>query len=451
MRGFRSLAVLGALLAGLVAYIYFVDAKKPVEPEGMEKRDKVFTVESEKIEDLTVKASNGEVTTLRKIGGAWQTTAPASGKADASEVSGITTNLATVEVASVVDEAPKDLAQYGLASPRIEIGFKAQGDKAGHRLKLGGKTPTGGDLYAQRGTEARVFLVPAYLESSFDRKAFDLRDKSLLSFDRDKVDRIELAHGDVKIEVAKSGADWMVVSPIRAKADFSAIEQLITRLGSGQMTSIEADQAADLKPYGLDAPSATATVAAGSARATLLVGAPAPEGKTGVFVKDASRQFVALAGKDLADDLKKSVDDLRRKDIFEFRSFNTTRLEITRGAETFVFEKVKGTAKEGKDAAEKWRRTAPTAADVDAGKMETLLSGLSNLRAQSFADPKAKTGLDAPAVTISARFDETNKQDRAAFGRVGTDVFASRGDEASAARLDGAAFDEALKALDAVK
>jgi hypothetical protein len=448
MRGFRSLGLLVALLGGLVAYIYFVDAKKPVEPEGTQKRDKVFTVEAEKIEDLAVKASNGETTTLRKSGGAWQLTAPGAGKADQSEVSGITTNLSTIEVAGVVDEAPKDLAQYGLAPPRVEIGFKAQGDKAERRLRLGGKTPTGGDMYAQLAGQSRVFMVPGYMESTFDRKAFDLRDKTLLAFDRDKVDRVEIAHGDVKIQVAKVGADWAIVAPISARADFSVVEQLITRLGTAPMTAIEADAAADLKPYGLDAPSATATVSAGSARATLVLGANAPEGKTGVFAKDASRPLVALVGADLSTDVKKTVDDLRRKDVFDFRSFNTTRLELRRGTDVFVFEKVKGA---GKDAADKWRRTSPTAGDVDAGKMETLLSNLSNLRAQSFADAKTKTGLDAPAVTVTARYDESNKTDAVSFGRAGSDVFASRGDEPGAARIEAPAFDEALKALDAVK
>jgi hypothetical protein len=197
MRGFRSLAILVALLGGLVAYIYFVDAKKPVEPEGAEKRDKVFTVEADKIESVTVKASTGEVTTLKKANNAWELTAPTTGKADSSDVSGITTNLSTVEITSVVDDKPKDLGPYGLATPKVEISFKAAGDKAEHRLKLGSKTPTGGDLYAQRGNDSRVFLIPAYLESSFDRKPFDLRDKTLLSFDRDKVDRIELAHDNV--------------------------------------------------------------------------------------------------------------------------------------------------------------------------------------------------------------------------------------------------------------
>src|SRR4029078_10433025 len=105
-------------------------------------------------------------------------------------------------------------------------------------------------------------------------------------------------------------------------------------------------------------------------------------------------------------------------DIFEFRSFNTTRLEITRGADTHVLRKGKGTRK---DAADKGRRAAPTVGDGDSGKMETLLSALSNLRAQSFADPKDKTGLEAPVLTVSARFDDAKKQERVAFARLGSD------------------------------
>lgn len=447
MRGFWSLAILLVVFGGLVGYIYFVDAKKPVEPEGVEKKDKVFTIEADKIERLEVTASNGEVAKLVKEKGTWQLTAPVQIKADASEVSGMTSNLASVEVNGIVDEQPKDLTPFGLKPPRVAVTFRAAGDKSDRRLLLGNKTPTGGDMYAQRGGESRVFLVPAYIESSFDRKPFDLRDKTLLAFDRDKVDRIELAHDDVRIELVKSGQDWMIAAPIGARADSSAVEQIVTRLQSAQMTGIEADTATDLKAYGLDTPSVAATVGAGSTRATLVLGKAAPEGKTGVYAKDASRPVVALVAKDLQDDLKKSVGDLRRKDIFEFRSFNAKRLDVARGADTYLFEKVKGT---GKDAAEKWRRTSPAAGDVDTTKMEALLSALSNLRAQSFADAKAPTGLDKPVLTVTARFDETNKQEKVSFGRVGSDVFASRGDEPGAAKIESSPFDEALKALDAV-
>ena len=48
MRSFRSIAVLGILFIGLVAYLYFVDSKKPVDQT--EEKAKVFAgVEADKI------------------------------------------------------------------------------------------------------------------------------------------------------------------------------------------------------------------------------------------------------------------------------------------------------------------------------------------------------------------------------------------------------------------
>jgi hypothetical protein len=116
MRSVRPLVALLVVLGGLVGYIYFVDLKKPVEPEGTEKKDKVFAIEADKIESLEVTSSGGEVTKLAKDKGTWQLTAPVAAKADASEVSGITSNLASVEIGSIVDDAPKDLAPFGLIS-----------------------------------------------------------------------------------------------------------------------------------------------------------------------------------------------------------------------------------------------------------------------------------------------------------------------------------------------
>jgi uncharacterized protein DUF4340 len=446
MRSGRSLLVLVVAFAGLVAYLYFVDAKKPVTEEGTEKRDKVFTVESDKIQELRVTSSSGETSTLKKNKDGWQLLEPVATKIDESEVSGITSNLASAEVQNVVDESPSNLQPYGLDKPRFQIAFKTAGDKDYRRLLVGSKTPTGGDLYAQRAGEKKVFLIPSYLESSLDRKPFDLRDKKILAFDREKVDRLEIAHDDVKLELVKSGQDWRLTAPVQAPADFSAVETIVTRLQSAQMKSIASDPAGDLKQYGLDKPAATATIGLGSSRATLAFGKAAESGD--VYARDVTRQAVVTVGNDLLTDIKKNAADLRRKDIFEFRAFNAKRVEITRGAQAAVFEKVKGS---GKDATEKWRRVSPSAGDIDQAKFETFLSNLSGLRAQSFADAKTPTGLDSPVAVVKVRFDETNKQEEVRFGRVGSDVYAGRSGEPGAARVETKAFDEALKSLDDVK
>jgi len=447
MRSGKGLLALAVVLAGLVAYVYFVDAKKPVTEAGVEQHDKVFTVEADKIEDLQITSSAGDVTTLKKAKAGWQMTAPAAAAVDDSAVSAITSNLASVENQGVVDEKPADLHQYGLKDPRVTVAFKTSADKDFRRLLLGSKTPTGGDTYAKLGASPAVFLIPSYTDSTFDKKPFDLRDKSVLKVERDKIDNVQLTHDKVTIDLAKNGLDWNLTAPVKARADFSAAEGLISRVQSAQMKSLVTDHDPKLEDYGLKDPAATVTVGAGSTRATLAIGKAAEGGD--LYARDLSRSdLIFTVGEDLATDLKKSVFDLRRKDLFEFRSFNTDRLEITRGSETFTFEKTKGS---GKDAAEKWQRTTPTKGDVDSAKMESLLSKLSALRAESFVDGKTPTGLANPVLTVGARFDDGKKQERVQFGRAGDDVFASRPDEPGAARVNAKEFDEAVQALDAIK
>ena len=233
---------------------------------GVEKRDKVFSIEADKIAELKVASSSGETSTLKKSKDGWQLVEPVAAKVDDSEVSGITSNLSSVELQSVVDEAPGSLEPFGLDTPRFQVAFKAAGDKDYRRLLVGSKTPTGGDLYAQRAGEKKVFLIPSYLESSLDRKPFDLRDKKILAFDREKVDRLEIVHGDVKLELVKSGQDWRLAAPLQAPADFSSVESIVTRLQSAQMKSIAADPAGDLKSTGstsLRRPQRWASAAAG--------------------------------------------------------------------------------------------------------------------------------------------------------------------------------------------
>jgi hypothetical protein len=147
----------------------------------------------------------------------------------------------------------------------------------------------------------------------------------------------------------------------------------------------------------------------------------------------------------LADDLKKGADEYRRKDLFEFRPYNANRVELTRNGQTIVFEKVKG---EGKDPQDKWRRVSPNPGDADKDKVESLLSRLSNMRASSFVDSTAKTGLDNPALTMTVKFDDNKKEEKVTFGKSGEDVYAQRPNEPGAAKADATDFNEAMKTLD---
>lgn len=440
MRGLTSTIILVVVLAGLGGYIYFVDSKRPAG--GVEDKQKVFTVEADKIQEITV-STDGESTSLRKEDGAWKITAPVATDADANEVSSLTSALAALEVNRVVDENASNLAEYGLAEPRITLAYKAEGGGSGE-IHVGAKTATQSDMYAVKPGEKRVFLVQAYQESSLGKKTFDLRDKRVLHFERDKVDLIELSQpGSPVVQLARSGSEWVVKAPIQARGDYSAIEGVLTRLSTASMTRLVDPNSP--QTFGLETPTAVATLGAGSTRATLEFGA---EQEGAVYARDRARP-AAIFGVDpsLATEVKKSADDLRDKDLFEFRTFNLLRVRIARGADTYEFQKVAGT---GETPTDKWQRVVDgKGTDVDTTKMEDLLTRLSGLRAQSFNPTTNAAGSGPFALTVSASYD-TDKFERVRFIRNDQQTFGVREGEAGVAVLDGSAYDETMKALDGV-
>jgi hypothetical protein len=440
----RSTLLLFLVLVALGAYIFFVERKREPAIEGdAEPRKKVFSVEAGKIEELQVKASAGDQTTLKKEGERWKLVAPVGAEADEGEVSGITSNLASLEQQRVVDEKASDLKPYGLDTPRIAVAFRAAGDKAMKRLLLGSKTPTGGDMYAKLDDGAQVFLVSGFLDSTFDRSTFDLRDKAVLKVERDKVDGIEVQAPTSALRFAKSQDAWSLAAPVQARADFGAVEGLLGRIVTARMKAIVEAEATDLKKYGLDAPAYTLGLSAGSARSTFLVGSQTTDGL--FYAKDASRPLVFTVDSVLVDDLKKPAADYRMKDLFEFRTFTGSRLEFTRDGTPLVFEKQKG---KDKDAPEKWAQVQPKK-EIEEGKILDFLSRLTNLRADTFVD--ALPAGAAQAAAVKAMSSEGKKEDTVTFFKAGEDVYATRPAEPGAAKVTATEFNEAIKLLDGLK
>lgn len=438
LRGFVVLLVVGI---PLFWYAYRDSKKGPVDDAP--KHDKVFSVDASKIDELAITSESGERTTLQRKGADWTIVQPAPAPTDQATVSGIASNLASMEIQRVIDDNPADVAEFGLASPRIEVTFKAGGQQ--HRLQIGQKTPAGTDVYARLADQKRVFLISSFLESTFNRSAFDLRDKSVLKLDREKVDSLAVTAAGREMRFEKANGEWTLKAPTEGRAEFSAVDGLVSRLGGLQMKSLVSPPPA--QGDGLEKPVATVRIGTGSSQATLLLGGPAGEGS--VFAKDAARPAVFTVDASLLDDLKKDPAEYRQKDLFDARSFNTTRLDIVRNGQTTAFEKTTAKDKDGKEV-EKWRQTSPLARDVEAAKIEALIAAATGARATSFAPAGAKTGLDTPELSVAFKYDGT-KDERVTFARSGTTVYAARAGSAGAAIVDAAVPDGIVKALEAVK
>ena len=175
----------------------------------------MFTVESDKIEEIAVKAETGEQTRLQKSGTEWQIVAPAAA-AGSSEVSGLTSNLSSLEVQQVVDENPSDLQQHGLTPPRIEVSFKHVADRH--------EDAAGTDLYAKRGGETKVFTIPSHVDRRSTRSRSTFATRLCTEVDRDKLDAIEFTAGDSTTRFAKPSGEWRMAAQSR-DAPISALSR----------------------------------------------------------------------------------------------------------------------------------------------------------------------------------------------------------------------------------
>jgi hypothetical protein len=446
MRG-RSTSILLVVAVAFGAYIYFVESKKPIVDENAKK--KVFAYETGKIDQVEIKVSGGDTTALKKETGGWTIVKPVTAPADQNAVNDIVTNLATLEEDRMVEENAADLKSYGLAEPRIDVTFNVSGEKGAKQILFGDKSPTGVGVYAKLPSDKRVFLVGTSADTTFNRSAFDLRDKTALKFQQDKVDSLELMSKNQTIRLEKSGEEWKMVKPIQAPADYVSVQGVLGQLQAAQMTTLKdkPEDLKDLKQYGLDKPEVTAVIGTGAQKVTFELGKAGDAGS--FWGRDPSRPAVFTVANGLAEELRKKPFDLRRKEIFDFRPFNTSRFEITRGKDTRAFERVKAKEPNGSDT---WKQVVPAEKTVDASNFEGALLEFSNLRANAAVDKiDPSLGLNAPAATITVKFDDGKKEERVTIGQHGSDVYAGRRDQPGALKVETGKYEAAIKKLDSIQ
>jgi len=444
MRGLRSTLLLLVITVSMGAYIYFVERHR-APSSAPEPNEQLFDFEANDLSSLRVTSEDGGVTTLERTDEMWRIATPVDTAADEATASSIASTLASLEVRRVVEESPINLEPFGLDEPMLDLGFSLNETDTTQHLLVGEETPTGADRYAKLSDTNRVFLIASYLNSTFNKTTFDLRDKTILRFEAADLDRLGITTADKTIRFEKVSNEWELAEPWRVRTDFSTVQSLIQSLNSGQMLSVEREEIDDLKTFGLAEPGYTVDARAGSATATLHIGDKTSDGAH--YAQDVSRALVFTIDESLVSSLDRNPSEYRSKDLFQFSPFNANWLEIQRGTATTVFEK---TDTQTEDGEESWQRVEPEPADVERAEMDDLLMKVSNLRAESFVTSRSDAGLEPEniAVAIRVRFGDGNKEERVAIWKTGDEMFAVHGDEPGAAQIDPSVFDDAITALE---
>jgi hypothetical protein len=417
------------VLAGLVVYIYRYE-REPIDPDTDSEREQVFEIEADQIQEIEIRRADGETLRLERSGeDAWQLLAPVQAPADASEADGLAGNIASLERERVVAEGELNLADYGLENPKLEVEFKTEDAETPTTVLLGDETPTTTNMYAKLADEDKVFVMAASLESSFDKKAWDLREKSVFHFSRDDVEEVVVKRPDGELVLARVSEDlWNVAKPSFTRADRYKASGLVSTLETSKMEEIVTEAAEDFAPYGLASPGYEVDIELKGGRSDkLLVG----EEKGGrYFARNPDRAMVYLIGASLVDELKKDASEYISKRLFDFATYQVSKFQIAPDAGAArVFEKTK------QDDEDVWAETAPEARDLDRTKVEDFLYKLNGTDADgTVTEGVAKLesyGLDRPAFTMTIWSKDGESVEEVVVGKPdGDSVYARRkGDE----------------------
>jgi hypothetical protein len=445
---FTKTAVLLAVALGVGAYAYFVERKKPAGDD--KKKETLFTFENAKAKEFSLETRAGETIRLVKEAGSWKLVEPTAAPADGTSVDTVLNALNGLAVEEVVAETPAGLADFGLEKPVAIAKVTVDGQPKPLMLKVGEKAPDGSGLYAQTDDKPRVFLIASWLGTNFEKKPFDFRDRDLLHLKRDDVRTLEATGPEGAFTVAKKDdGEWGFTAPVVTRAGRWSVDGLLSTIEGLRFESIAAEDAKDLKPFGLAKPTRTltATLADGSQR-KLEIGSPAP-GEKKWHARDALKSMVAVIPGALVDDLAKGMGELRQKRLLDVSTWDVEGVEAEgeKGKQVYSRTTTKGDA--GADV-RKWKRTTPDNKEIETSKLEDALFKLGGLDVAEFVDaPKGAEsyGLDKPMLRLTLRMSGGKSAPFVELAKKDGSGWARRSDDSAILKLDAAKADELVQAF----
>jgi len=272
-----------------------------------------------------------------------------------------------------------------------------------------------------------VFTVASYTKSSLDKTPSDLRDKRLLTFDSDKLTRVDLQAKGQPVEFGKNNRnEWQILKPRPLRADGSQVETLINKLKDAKMDLSGAQE--DIPKKFAAAPKvATAVVADAGGNQTLEV---RRDKDKNCYAKSSAVEGTYKVASDLADALDKNLDDFRNKKLFDFGFSDPSKVEL----------KTATYAKSG----DKWLAGSKT---LDNTSVQNLIDKLRDLSATKFPEK----GGGEPVFEARVTSGDGKRVEKISITKQGNQYFAQRENEPSIYELDSQAVTDLQKAASDVK
>ncbi len=188
----------------------------------------------------------------------WRITHPSPSPADAATVNSLLFDLKDAKVEEFVKSDIKDPELYGLETPQKSLTVHMK-ESDPWTLDLGNTSSDGGHYFARRTGDSTVFTIATDTVTKLFRSPHEIKDKHLLSFKTDEIEKVLIEYHDKYFELLKKDDRWSLERPekIREVKGISGKDILWT------LNTLEYESLADASAHaetGLDKPSLVITL-----------------------------------------------------------------------------------------------------------------------------------------------------------------------------------------------
>lgn len=430
MKQWRKNAPFLLFLLFLAAVLYALKFERGETPqERAKKLGTLLDFQANKVTRIQLVGQKGPIT-LEKKEGKWRIVEPIQAEADQEEVERLLKDWQDRQTTRIIPgKEVEDWGRFGLKEPKHQLTLVEE-DGTQATLLIGDEAPDNAYFARVKGRDQLLKFSSWFIKDTIlEKKLDDLRDKTLLAFEKGDVERLVLQHGEQGVECAREGGKWWLIRPRRAPADENEVDAILSGLRDAKIEEFVEDRPADLAPYGLDKPQASIVLALG-AKGTqkLLIGKVKAEGSTStssssgkVYVKREVEPAVYVVEQKVLDYAKKTPHDLRRKLVWDLQKDKVRQVLYTRQGRTVELKKRE---KPEAQETETWDLLQPQRIKADRQRVDDLLYALRDLTATAFIDPPADPavyGLTTPQAEVRV-WQEGEKEPRILqVGKVASD------------------------------
>jgi hypothetical protein len=371
------------IAAALAGYYLVVESPR----NGGPGREPLLSLDPELVDSLTIQRGDSTLS-LRRVDTHWELIRPLRDLADASAAMRLLAAIADADVERSIG-VQDDLAPFGLDAPVTVSIYAAAAEQ---ELYIGGYTVDREFVYAARGGEDEVLLVPTAIHRYASAPLSRFRFRRVATFDLSTVDSFRVDGRQRSMKWRRGAPGWFTVAGADTiPGDTASVEWILRRLRGLRVVAFPP---ADRDYFG-DGPHPRITVYrhAPSPPQRIVV---APQPTRAILRIDPGNRIVAVDSS-VMEIFTLGVHDLRDRHLLHFDASGAARIEFETAATLLTLVRSAGT----------WQLPNPALGELDAGRARAAVGAAGALefsRVRSEQGPEA--GSLAGATFRLAVFDD---------------------------------------------